>query len=142
MMRLRPRRWLRAEAGAAATEFVLIAPILVVFFFGIFHVGLAIYRTQVIEASAREGARVASVGAPAADVEAAAWSAAPGFAPSELEVDTNDLCSGSGDDTTVTVTADGATSPRLDFSIPFVGSWSPTYTATAVFRCERTTGTT
>lgn len=124
------------EEGAAATEFALIAPLLIMLFFGVVQIGLAIYRTQLVEAAAREAARVASVGAPADDVLLAAINAAPGFDASELTVDTSDLCASQGDDTVVSVSA---ASDRLNFEIPFVGSYTPTYSASATFRCEAST---
>ncbi len=122
------------QDGAAATEFVLIAPILIVIFFGIVFVGLSVYRAQIVEAAAREGARVASVGSVDAEVRAAVEGAAPGFAPSEITYDTVDLCTTLPDDTTVAITVSG---PRFDYTIPFLGSYSPTFGATATFRCEK-----
>ena len=53
---------LRDEDGAAATEFALIAPLLILLFFGIVWFGLLIYRAQVLESATREGARQASIG--------------------------------------------------------------------------------
>lgn len=131
-MRVR-RRSSNDEHGAAATEFVLIAPILVVIFFGIVYVGLAVYRAQIIESAAREGARVASVGGDDVEVRTAVEAAASGFAPAELTI-TSDLCTTLPDDAVVDVTATGA---RFDYTIPFLGSWSPTFGATATFRCEQ-----
>lgn len=131
------RRWLRSrEDGAAATEFVLIAPILVVIFFGIVYVGLTVYRTQVIEAAAREGARVASVGFDMDAVEAAVDEAAVGFTDAQANVDTaaSDLCTTLPGDTTIVVTAGG---PTFSYTIPFLGSWNPDFSATATFRCEQ-----
>lgn len=128
----------RDERGAVATEFVLVAPLLIILFFGIVQVGLTVFRIQVVEAATREGARVASVGGDRSQVLAAVQSAASGFDPAELRFnpDPPDLCdSGDAtpDSTTIVVRASSA---RLDYSIPFVGSFSPTFGATATFRCE------
>lgn len=138
-MRMRSRivrddRW-RSEAGAAATELALIAPILIVLFFGIVQVGLAVWRSQVIEAAAREGARVASVGGGDDDVETAADNAATGFTDTEVLSTITDPCDALGDDVTVYVTASGL---RLNFEIPFVGAYTPVYDSEATFRCEVT----
>lgn len=123
------------EEGAAALEFALIAPLLIVLFFGIVQIGIAVYRTQVIEAAAREGARVASVGGDESEVTAAVEAAATGFdSDTELTIDTTNLCEALPDDTVVEVAASG---DRLNFTIPFVGSYTPTFTASATFRCEQ-----
>lgn len=124
------------ESGAAAVEFALIAPLLIILLFGIVQFGIATYRHQVIEASAREAARVASIGSSAADVETAADEAAPGFTASEVTSSMTDDCDGVGDDVTVTVVATGA---RLNFEVPFFGSVTPTFSAEATFRCEAAT---
>ncbi len=126
------------EEGAAATEFALIAPLLIVLFFGIVQFGIATYRIQVIEASAREAARVASVGFGAADVEEAAENAAPGFTSAEVTSTIEDVCDEAGDDVTVRVVATDA-GGRLDVTVPFFGSFTPTFSAEATFRCEAET---
>ncbi len=138
MLHRTSRRESGSAEGAAAVEFAFIAPLLIMLFFGIVQIGILVYRAQVIEASAREAARVASVGNPADEVEDAAIAAATMFDPSVLTVDTTDLCDNSSDDTTVVVTASDADG-SLDYEIPFVGSFSPTLSATATFRCERAT---
>jgi len=51
----------RKEKGAAAVEFALILPILVVLVFGIFQFGIAYNRYIAITHAAREGARLAAV---------------------------------------------------------------------------------
>lgn len=52
---------MRAEAGAAAVEFALIASVLLMILFGTAQFGIAFNRMQGIEAAAREGARTASL---------------------------------------------------------------------------------
>lgn len=138
MLRRSGRQSRLGQDGAAATEFVLIAPILVVIFFGIVYVGLAVYRTQVIESAAREGARVASVGGEDDEVRAAACSGAFGFdCTNELSIAT-DLCDRPfPDDAVVTITASGS---RLNYTIPFLGSYTPTFSASATFECEKGQG--
>lgn len=65
----------RAERGAAAVEFALLLPLLVLLVFGIVEFGLALHRQQVLATASREGARVGiRQGAPrptAGDIERA-----------------------------------------------------------------------
>jgi Flp pilus assembly protein TadG len=49
------------DSGAAAVEFALILPILILLIFGLVQFGLAYNRLQGMQAAAREGARVASL---------------------------------------------------------------------------------
>jgi hypothetical protein len=51
----------RRTRGQAATEFALVAPIILLLFFGIFDLGRAVYDLATITNAAREGARVAIV---------------------------------------------------------------------------------
>lgn len=60
-MLLRAKKW-NSSAGASAVEFAIVLPLLVLFLFGIITFGLALNRQQGMEAAAREGARLASVG--------------------------------------------------------------------------------
>ena len=53
-------KW-RSERGAAAVEFALLLPLLVVILFGIFAVGVALVRSVNYVSAAREGARYAAV---------------------------------------------------------------------------------
>lgn len=124
------------QDGAAATEFVLIAPLLVILFFGIIQFGLVMFRSQVVEAAAREGARVASVGLETADIESAVAAAATGFNASDITT-AHDDCDDIGDDVTVTVTVDPS---AYSFDVPFLGAFAPAYGAQATYRCEKATG--
>lgn len=127
---------LRRQDGAAATEFAFIAPILILLFFGIVWFGLYIYRAQVLESATREGARVASVGGDVADVRAAVVSAAQTFTPAQLTVDgSSTYCDDADDVATIIVTASG---PGLAFTVPFYGTVTPSFGATATFECEQT----
>lgn len=141
------------QVGAAAVEFAIIIPIFVLLVFGAIYFGITIFRGQVIESAAREGARVASVGGEYADVTSAVQSAATGFAAAELTVTVTstdnpgntgtagqDVCESSSDVITVRVQA---TADRFNFSLPFFdggddGEVRPNFDAPAVFECERT----
>ncbi|MBA3022216.1 TadE/TadG family type IV pilus assembly protein [Propionicimonas sp.] len=80
------------ERGAAAVEFALVLPILVVILLGVIDFGLAMNAQAITANAAREGARTASLGGTAAETKAAAKSA------------TVSLLNTSGSNPTVTVT--------------------------------------
>ena len=126
------------EDGAAATEFALIAPLLILLFFGIVWFGLLIYRAQVLESATREGARQASIGGDVTDVRDAIISAAVGIpdATNTITVESSSqYCDARGDIATINVTATGA---ALNFTVPFYGTVAPNLESTATFECERT----
>lgn len=123
----------RDEDGVAATEFAIVAPILILLFFGIVYFGLYVYRAQVLESATREAARVASVGGDANAVESALDAAAVGFTAAEANISSSTLCTAGTDTAVVAAEARGA---RLDFTVPFFGTVDPTFRATATFQCE------
>lgn len=140
-------RWNRAsdsDSGAVAVEFAFVIPLLVMIFIGTVQFGLVLYRTQMLEAAAREGARVASVGGDVADVQTRVAASAPQFGVTippvtiETRVDAAGawnpgVCSQRGHDVRVTVVVPG---DGLAFDVPFLGPFAPDYSATATFRCE------
>jgi Flp pilus assembly protein TadG len=62
------RRW--RDRGAAAVEFALVVPVLILLIFGSIEFGLAVQARTMIGNAAREGVRVASLGGTVADVSA------------------------------------------------------------------------
>ena len=66
-----PRTRPRGDRGAAAVEFALVVPILLVVLFGIIDFGFAINRYSIVNNAAREGVREASLGASEAEIRAA-----------------------------------------------------------------------
>jgi Flp pilus assembly protein TadG len=56
--------YLKREEGAAAVEFALVLPLLVIILFGIIEFGFALYNKEVITNASREGARAGIVQAP------------------------------------------------------------------------------
>lgn len=70
---LRPR--LREERGAAAVEFALVMPLLMVLLFGIIGYGYMLSFRQSISQAAAEGVRAAAVAPVSADREAVAFAA-------------------------------------------------------------------
>ena len=67
------RRW--SDRGAAAVEFALVVPVLILLIFGSIEFGLAVNVRTMIGNAAREGVRVASLGGSVADVQASALNA-------------------------------------------------------------------
>jgi hypothetical protein len=53
--------YLKREDGAAAVEFALVLPVLIVILFGIIEFGFALYNKEVITNASREGARAGIV---------------------------------------------------------------------------------
>jgi Flp pilus assembly protein TadG len=70
----------RREEGAAAVEFALISIVLFLVVFGIIQYGLWLSQYEVMQAAAREGARVAAVRRPSAEVYNAVNKAATPYA--------------------------------------------------------------
>lgn len=61
----------RDERGAAALEFGLIAPVLILLVFGIVDFGLMINRDMIVGSASRDGARQASLGATYSEIRTA-----------------------------------------------------------------------
>ena len=61
-VRSRWRARLRDDAGASAVELALVLTVLIYFLFGTIQFGIAYNRYQGLQAAAREGARIASIG--------------------------------------------------------------------------------
>lgn len=140
-----------SESGASAVEFAIVLPLLVLFVFGIIEFGLAFNRQQAMHAAAREGARLASVGYPVADVVISARRTASGtLDPTDIEVDivaVNDdgdveatgltsYCTPPLGDQMVSVRV-RTTTDRYQIRIPGLGNANPDFTSVATFRCEQ-----
>lgn len=142
------RQLLRAQQGAAAVEFGLILPLLVMVVFGIIEFGTAYNRSQGMEAAVREGARFASAGTETtAAVRARVWNAlqsnagGSGFPEeSHLQVRlydgdgnlTGQSCDGSTDTVQVEAWVTGAI---YDVTLVLVPSASMDFRTQATFRC-------
>ena len=125
---------LNREHGAAAVEFALVAPLLILLVFGIIEFGRAWSARNVYISAAREGARVAAVGGDVDDIEARVDEAsAPYTPPAAITI------SPSG----TTPCADNAGEPveiswtqTFELNIAFF-TWAPgSYTVSSVFQCE------
>jgi Flp pilus assembly protein TadG len=133
----------RDERGAAAVEFAMILPLLIVLVFGIIQFSIAYNRQQGLHAAAREGARIASL---------------PQTTKSAITTRVNDALTGITFESTPTITVtnkDGGAVPNqpcapprsgltvkvtvqgvTQLDIPLWGSQSLTLTGRGVFRCE------
>ena len=120
---------LKKEKGASAVEFALILPILLMLVFGIFQFGIAYNNWIALTHAAREGARLAAVGA---YTEQSVRDSAPSVAIQSIEVTPAPPGGNIGDPVTVTVT--GAV---LRIEIPFAVSRNIQLTSTATMRKEQ-----
>ena len=121
----------RRDRGAAAVEMALVLPLLVSMLFGVIDFGRLFNAEVQLSQAAREGARIAALGAAAGDPVARAVAAAPapGFGAAGLVTGTATICtttSGPADNGTVTVTF------PFTFLLPFPDR---TLTQTARMRC-------
>ena len=115
------------EKGAAAVEFALILPILVMIVFGIFQFGIAFNNWIALTHAAREGARLAAVGQ---FTEQRVRESAPSVQIQTITV--TGLGGKIGEPVTITVVGN-----VLNLEIPLVGSWPIQLTSTAVMRKEQ-----
>jgi Flp pilus assembly protein TadG len=131
----------RNERGAAAVEFAIVLPILIVLVFGIVEFSIAYNREQGLHAAAREGARVAAL--PQTDqptIVARVRSALQGvLSPSDIQAATisvtptgNQPCDGAPAGTHVVVTV----SAPDQLAIPLVTNSTVTLTGRGEFLCE------
>ena len=125
------------ERGAAAVEFAMILPLLILLVFGIVQFSLAYNRQQGLHAAAREGARIASLPQTTqseitsrvnSSLSGIPFSASPTITITPNVTKPCDQRSGA----TVVVQVQGVT--QLD--IPLWGNQSLTLTGRGEFRCE------
>jgi Flp pilus assembly protein TadG len=122
------RRW-GSERGAAAVEFALALPILVLILFGVIEFG-GVYNAQLmVTGAAREAARTMALDGDASGAEAVALDAAHGIDPGDLDVSISPSTCAAGTDITVTV----------DYDRPFITGLFGTsveLTGLATRRCQ------
>ena len=149
MLRLRRRLGCRREHGAAAVEAALVLPLIFLILFGIVQFGLAWFRAQNLEAAAREGARLASVGYTFGDVQTRVRDAQEAFTDADIDVSysvdggtswftttTDRPCAQAGLGNLVHVRAQVPADPAYAILIPLWGDYQISYESIGVFRCE------
>lgn len=102
---IRRRGW-GEERGAAAVEFALVLPILVLILFGVIEFGGAYHAQLMVTGAAREAAREMAVGGDAAAATGRAVDAAVGIPAAALDVAVDPAACAAGTDVTVTVSYD------------------------------------
>jgi Flp pilus assembly protein TadG len=125
---------LRGERGAAAVEFALVVPLLLLFVFGIVSVSRAFQVQATLSAAAREAARSMALGnSVSAAKDAAVFAASTSsLALSSGQVSVSpSTCTGAGPGTNVTVTITYSFAPMGDFA----GGAAFDITSKAVVRC-------
>ncbi|HVL32593.1 MAG TPA: TadE family protein [Actinomycetota bacterium] len=136
---------MRNERGASAVEFAIVVSLLFMVLFGTVQFGMAYNRSQGLQAGAREGARLAAIGATFSEIQQRVRLAQSLFVEGDVVVTTAPASSGSGRPCAtagigglVTVTATVPPSSAYAIAIPIYGQRQITYTGTGTFRCERT----
>ena len=117
---------IQRQGGAAAVEFALVFPFLVMVLFGIFQFGIAYNNWIALTHAAREGARLAAVGE---FEEQRVLDSAPSV--NITSVNASGIGGDIGEPVTVTVRGD-----VLDIQIPFIGHWPVQLESTATMRLE------
>lgn len=157
---------IKGETGASAVEFALVSAVLFMLVFGIIQFGIAYYRLQGLQAAAREGARVASIGGTQMDAATRARQSQNGFVGTDIKIsmakstdDGNTWSSNFCDDAGGTpCTSNSAPTPcttaglgnlirvtatvpstggKYAIVIPLWGNANMTYTSSGTFRCEK-----
>lgn len=135
-----------SQRGAAAVEMAIILPLLVLLLFGMVVFGIQLFRAQSMQAAAREGGRLAAIGADVTDVAARAFAEQHVASdPAELSVtlvrdgtpvSSGEACRDSDRGDLVEVTTAVVDPTLYELSIPFFGTVGPDFSSVAVFRCE------
>ena len=131
------------DGGAAAVEFALVLPILIIFVFGIIGFGVAFMQMQTIRGALREGGRFAATGASTTEVRKHAFDSALGAIDSAGHVQVNPntgndpVCTPQriGDDTVVSYDTTNLPGGGIRVTIPFIPILL-TPRLEANFRCE------
>lgn len=131
------------DLGASTVEFAIVLPVLLLIVFGTIQFGIAYNRMQGLQAAAREGARLASVGASYSEIEERAQASQSLFdtddvqvlVSSDSSVPSDPPCSKVGALVEVTVEVDP--SKEYAITIPLMGEYEIRYSASGKFRCER-----
>jgi Flp pilus assembly protein TadG len=115
------------ERGAAAIEFALVLPLLILLVFGIFEFSRAYNALVTLEHAAREGVRVLAITGDAAAATTATLNAAPALPAGSITV-TSTACD-PGQPTEV------AAAMPFSYNVPLFNAATITLTGTGVMRC-------
>ena len=138
-MRRRPARRAPRDRGAAAVEFALLLPLLTLLVFGIVDFGRGLNAQITLTQAAREGARMAALGEPNANVVSGTQGAATGLSPVSVTVTSCPASAGAGVNAVVQVSYTFTfLTPVGSLAKIFGGGWGSTLTLTAqgVMPCE------
>ena len=138
-MRRRPARRAPRDRGAAAVEFALLLPLLTLLVFGIVDFGRGLNAQITLTQAAREGARMAALGEPNANVVSGTQGAATGLSPVSVTVTSCPAGAGAGVNAIVQVSYTFTfLTPVGSIAKIFGSGWGSTLTLTAqgVMPCE------
>jgi Flp pilus assembly protein TadG len=139
VMRHRTARNTPRDRGAAAVEFALLLPLLLLLVFGIIDFGRALNAQITLTQAAREGVRLDAVGQSTANVVTRTQAAATGLNPVGVTVTACPVNAGAGVNATVKATYTFSfLTPLASISHMFGASFGApiTLTATGVMPCE------
>ncbi|SOE02941.1 TadE/TadG family type IV pilus assembly protein [Blastococcus haudaquaticus] len=121
---------LLGERGAAAVEFALVAPVLILLVLGIIEFSKVYNSQSTLSAAAREGARVMALTNDVTEATAAVRNAATGLELGQIQV-TPTTCTGAASTATVTVTV----AYHQPFVAGFLNGAGVDLSGEAVMRC-------
>lgn len=124
---------LRSQDGAAALEFAIVLPILIMLVMGIVEFSRAYNAKEALQYAVREGARELAINNVPADAVAVTRARAITLDDAKLSVPTPAACPST---VTPTSTATVTATYNLDFNIPLWSSGTWTLSATGVMRCN------
>jgi Flp pilus assembly protein TadG len=118
------------ERGAAAVEFALVLPILIMLVFGIIEFGRGYHAKVELTGAVREGARALALGKTTGEAASATIEAAPGIDLDAADISTTP-CPAGGADGSAEVTA----TYGVPYNIPLVSEGTFDISVTGVMRC-------
>ena len=127
----------RDERGAAAVEFALVLPLLILLVFGIAYFSIGYNRKQGLQAAAREGARLGALPqSTSTDIRNKVQSALAGSVPGTPTVTITPGGTRPCDLAPVGSTVKVKVTAPYSFDIPLFGSQSISMSGTGEFKCE------
>ena len=125
------------ERGAAAVEFALILPLLILLVFGIAYFSIGFNRKQGLQAAAREGARVGALPqSTTADIQSRVTAALAGSVPGTPTVTITPSGTRPCDLAPVGTRVKVVVTAPYSFEIPLFGARNISMSGTGEFKCE------